>query len=402
MAAAPYFQKRFKDDEWILENFQSSVISVSTFTNLVAVVILTHRQYTASYHYRINAGLVLSIVIFVLLTVSTTYFLDIAPGVYLAFLLLMVAGAAWACGLIQNGVYAFAASFGLPEYTQAVMAGQGVAGFLPPIAQMVTVLLMPDPDDPANNVIPHTPGTEVPPPPALEAGNAAFVYFLTAVCVSLTAVLGFQPLVRRYNRLVESRMVQNMAESMNSVEEAERASRKVVSLFALLQKLRWVVGAVFMCFLVAMFFPVFTPKILSVHPPEAGRLFQPPAFIPLAFFFWNLGDFLGRMATMLPFSLRHRPVALFGVSILRLLFLPLYLLCNIRGNGAVVNSDFFYLIMVQVPFGFTTGWLGSSSMMAAGEWVDEGEREVAGGFMGLCLVAGLTVGSLLSFTASGI
>ena len=68
----------------------------------------------------------------------------------------------------------------------------------------------------------------------------------------------------------------------------------------------------------------------------------------------------------------------------------------------MVESDLFYLLLVQFPFGLTNGWLGASSMMAAGEWVAEGEREAAGGFMGLCLVAGLAVGSVLSFSVAGV
>jgi len=63
----------------------------------------------------------------------------------------------------------------------------------------------------------------------------------------------------------------------------------------------------------------------------------------------------------------------------------------------VVPSDAFYLVAVQFLFGLTNGYLGSTCMMGAGEWVDVEEREAAGGFMGLMLVGGLTVGSLLSF-----
>jgi equilibrative nucleoside transporter 1/2/3 len=233
----------------------------------------------------------------------------------------------------------------------------------------------------------------------------AFIYFLTAVAVSVVALVAFLPLVKRHNHLIEERMINRMAESFTSVEEAERAARKVTSIAQLFRKLHWPAAAVFMCFAATMFFPVFTAKTISVRDPRdpgTGQLFQPAAFIPLAFLSWNLGDLLGRVGTMLPLSLRHRPAALFGLSLARLLFLPLYMLCNIRGQGAVVNSDAFYLLLVQFPFGLTNGWLGSSCMMAAGEWVDEGEQEAAGGFMGLCLVAGLTVGSLLSFTAAGI
>ncbi|KAI5868052.1 nucleoside transporter-domain-containing protein [Durotheca rogersii] len=391
LAAAPYFQLRFRDDRWILDNFQSAIISVSTLANLGSMAILTNIQYTASYPFRINLALYMNVAIFALLTTSTVSWLDASPSGYLAFLLSMVALTAWAAGLIQNGAFAFAASFGRPEYMQAIMAGQGVAGVLPPLVQVISVLVAPAADTSARAQNP-SPGN----------GKAAFIYFLTAVIVSVTALVGFIPLVRRHNHIVENRMMEQMAASMTSIEDAERSARKVIGMAALLRKLHWLAGGVFMCFAVAMFFPVFTPKILSVTPPdEASLLLQPAAFIPLGFLFWNLGD-LGGRASSLFLSFRDHPALLFAASIGRLLFLPLYALCNLHGKGAVINSDMFYLLAVQFPFGFTTGWLGSNCMMAAGEWVEEGEREASGGFMGLALVGGLAFGSLLSFTAAGI
>ncbi|KAL7626249.1 hypothetical protein AAE478_003019 [Parahypoxylon ruwenzoriense] len=391
LAAAPYFQLRFQGDEWILDNFQSAIISVSTIANLGAMAVLTNIQYTASYPFRINLALYMNVAIFALLTASTATFLSASPSAYLAFLLVMVALTAWAAGLIQNGAFAFAASFGRPEYMQAIMAGQGVAGVLPPLVQVISVLVAP-PADTAARAQEASPGN----------GKAAFIYFLTAVIISIVALLGFVPLVQRHNRIVENRIMEQMAASMTSIEDAERSARKVISMGTLFRKLHWLAGGVFMCFAVAMFFPVFTPKILSVTPPgEASLLLQPAAFIPLGFFFWNLGD-LGGRASSLFLSSRDRPALLFVASIARLIFLPLYALCNLHGKGAVINSDVFYLLLVQFPFGFTTGWLGSNCMMAAGEWVEEGEREASGGFMGLALVAGLAFGSLLSFTAAGI
>lgn len=408
MAAAPYFKTRFASNDSISSSFQSAILAISTTTNLGAMLLLTKLQRGASYPYRIHTALLMNITIFAVLTASTRLFLDASPPLYLAFILATVATSAWATGLLQNGAFAFAASWGRPEYMQAIMAGQGVAGVLPSLAQMLTVLLLPPSS--ASPEAPQPRGEQpppvvTPPPPKQEAGAAAFVYFLTAVVVSVATLVAFQPLVRRHNRLVESRMTAAMAESMNSVEEAERAARKVVGLWDLLKKLRWVAGSVFMCFVVTMFFPVFTTKVLSVNAGDDGddggpRIFRPEVFIPLAFFFWNFGDLLGRMSTMLPFSLRHRPAALFAIALARWLFLPLYFLCNIGGRGAVVKSDLFYLLLVQFPFGLTNGWLGSNSMMAAGEWVDDGEREASGGFMGLCLTAGLAVGSVLSFSAA--
>ncbi|GAB1320445.1 hypothetical protein MFIFM68171_10655 [Madurella fahalii] len=415
LAAAPYFQTRVQSDPFLLANSQSAILAVSTIANLLTMLTLTNMQSSANYPFRIYTGLLVNAATFALLTISTSHFLDISAATYLAFLLLMVGLTAWASGMIQNGALAYAASFGRTEYTQAIMAGQGVAGILPPLTQMVSFLAFSSsspngPDQPSEDASATTPtGDE---PPTTETSTAAFVYFLTAVLISAITVAGFVPLVRRHNhhrhRLLSSSSSGPGADLSRSVtslggDGTERSGRRFVSMPALFRKLRWVSASVFLCFVIAMFFPVFTAKILSVHDErESGRLFAPGAFIPLGFFFWNLGDLAGRVSTMLPFSLRHRPKALFAISVARLLFLPMYLLCNLHGDGAVVPSDVFYLLVVQFPFGLTNGWLGSSAMMAAGEWVADGEREAAGGFMGLCLVAGLAVGSVLSFTAAGI
>jgi equilibrative nucleoside transporter 1/2/3 len=391
LAAAPYFSSRLAGDAWAQANFQSAILTVSTVTNLASLFVLSHLQYAASYPFRINLALSVNVGLFAILTLSTTVFLNASPGSYLAFLLAVVACSSWATGLIQNGAFAFAGSFRRPEYMQALMVGQAISGVSPAVAQVVTVMIFPPNADEAS-------GSDE---PTGKSQTAAFIYFLAAVIVSAATLIAFVPLVRRHNHIVENRMVEQMAESMNSIEEAERAARKVTSLWRLFKKLHWLAAGVAVTFSVTMFFPVLTAKIVSVHP-DAGGLFRPEAFIPLGFFFWNLGDLGGRMATALPFSLGNRPLVLFLLSVARVGLLPLYFLCNIGGRGAVVNSDFFYLFIVQGLFGLTNGWLGSSCMMAIGQWVDEGEREAAGGFMSLCLVLGLASGSLLSFTVSGV
>ena len=386
LAAAEYFRTRFESAPEIANRSQSAILAVSTVTNLTVMLILQHLQTGASYPFRINLALIVNTVVFSMLSASTIILVDVAPGWYLAFLLTTVALSAYATGLIQNGAFAFAAGFGRAEYMQALMAGQGVAGVLPPMTQIASVLGV------GNSTMEETKGSS----------TAAFVYFLTAVAISLTALLAFIPLARRHGSIMEGRLVERMGESMASIEEAEVAARKETSMKRLFTKLPLLSTALVLCFVVTMFFPVFTAKIFSVHDGEnVPALLRPDAFVPLGFFVWNLGDFTGRVATVLPFSLRHRPALLFLMSVARIGMVPLYLLCNIGGRGAKVESDFFYLFVVQLLFGLTNGWLGSSCMMAAGEWVDEGEREAAGGFMGFCLVLGLALGSLLSFAAAG-
>ena len=293
--------------------------------------------------------------------------------------------ASLAAGFCQNGVFAYVAGFGMAEYTQAIMTGQAVAGVLPCIAQIVSVLSIAAPKyDDGND------GATVP----QESGKSAFAYFLTATAVTIAALFAFMLLLRRHpDEPLYPRTPDQGAEA------PEHASRKVVGLWTLFRKLRSLSGAVFLTFALTMFFPVFTQQIVSVRPADtAPRILQPACFIPLAFLFWNAGDLSGRLLTAIPrLNLVLWPRTVLLMSVARIVFIPLYLLCNIHGKGAAIASDGFYLVVVQFLFGLSNGYLGSTSMMGAGEWVEVEEREAAGGFMGLMLVGGLTVGSLLSF-----
>ena len=342
--------------------------------------VLTRLQAGASYPSRITASLVLNIISFTLLALSTVLIRDASAGVYFAFLMLIVFAASLASGLCQNGLFAYVSGFGVANYTQAIMVGQAVAGVLPCIAQIVSVVSVPQNEE--------RPGQESP--------KSAFAYFITATVVSAIALATFLlVLVRKHGE--RAGQAKAPVDAIDSAESEEHLERKIVGFWTLFRKLRWMAMAVFLCFTVTMLFPVFTQQILSVREQRtAPRLFTPICFIPLAFLFWNAGDLLGRLLTAKYAAVRY-PRALFLLSLSRFVFIPLYLLCNVHGRGAAIDNDFFYLVFVQFLFGITNGYLGSSCMMGASVWVDPEEREAAGGFMGLMLVGGLTAGSLLSF-----
>lgn len=383
LAATPYFQRRFASNENLLRTFQPSILSVSTVGNLGSMIVLTKLQARANYPKRITISLILTAVVFTLLALSTKVALGISAGVYFGFLMLMVLSASLASGLCQNGVFAYVAGFGRKEYTQGIMTGQGIAGVLPAITQIISVLSVPPKH--------HTDGA-----PNLPS-TSAFIYFMTAMAVSLATLAAFLYLLSR----ASSKRRMQLADEHNAMSDSA-ILRKSIPLTRLFKKLYLLASAVFITFAVTMFFPVFTGKILSVRDPStAPRLFKPEAFIPLAFFFWNLGDLAGRMGPAIPaLRLTHRPRLLLFFALLRIGFIPVYYLCNIGGKGAAINSDFFYLFIVQLLFGVSNGYLGSSCMMGFAEYVEPDELEAAGGFMSLVLVGGLTFGSMLSFAAS--
>ncbi|WEW61741.1 hypothetical protein PRK78_007235 [Emydomyces testavorans] len=388
-AAAPYFQRRFDSDPWVRKNFQSSIISVSCITNLSSVFVLAKLQKNACYPRRIKTSILLNIIVFTLLALSTVLFRNVAIRIYFAFVLLMVFAASLVTGTNQNGVFAYVAGFGRDEYTQGIMIGQGVAGVLPCIVQMLAVLVIPDATETVNQETAE-----------YQSAKSAFAYFTTATGVSAIAFFAFLYL----NRMQRSRRIVLKHTNIPALvsDEDEAPVKKSIPLYVLFRKLHWTASAIFICFAVTMAFPVFTAEIHSVRESEntvPPPIFRAAAFIPLAFLFWNLGDLLGRMFAGIPAlkKLTHRPFLLFMASVARILFIPLYLMCNVRGEGAKIKSDFFYLFIVQLLFGITNGYLCSVCMMGASDWVEEDEREASGAFMGLMLVAGLTSGSLLSF-----
>jgi len=394
LAAAPYFHNRFSDSDRILASFQSAIASVSTVANLGSILILATMQSKANYLHRIVFSLLLSITVFICLGVSTRAFSDVSSSSYLVFSLIMVFFSALATALCQNGTFAYISSFGRPEYMQANMVGQAVAGVLPSIAQITAVLAI-GPEKPELDLDPSKPNVGS---PSMEARKSAFIYFMAAAVVSVLALICMYPLIREQRLAKHARLATSTA-ALN-IMNSDQPNRKMISMFVLYRKLYWIAGAVFMCFAITMFFPVFTARILSNTPASVAPFYlQPQVFIPLGFLTWNFGDLTGRLATSLPFSLQHRPKALFILAIMRVGFIPLYLLCNLDGKGSYVHSDAFYLVFLQFGFGLTNGWLGSSCMMAAGQWVDDSEREATGGFMGVNLVGGLAAGSLLSFVA---
>ncbi|KAF1970763.1 nucleoside transporter-like protein family [Bimuria novae-zelandiae CBS 107.79] len=386
LAAAPYFQRRFESDHRLLRNFQSAELAVSTVGSLGSLILLTKLQANASYPKRIAASLILNSVVFALLAISTRTFLAVSPSAYFVFFLLVVFSASLATSLCQNGVFAYVASFGREEYTQGIMTGQGIAGVLPCIAQIVSVLSVPPKE--SEEGAPQ------------ESSKSAFIYFLTATVISALTLVTFVYLL---SKPASHGHVRPTLDDEEVDPGYGAASHKSIPLLRLLQKLYWLAGAVFLTFAITMFYPVFTQKTLSVRDPTtSSRLFQPAVFIPLGFLFWNIGDLIGRVIPGIPgLTLTAQPRLLFTLAVARLAFIPLYLLCNVSGRGAAINSDFFYLFIVQLLFGVSNGYIGSNCMMGFVEWVDPEEREAAGGFMSLCLVAGLTAGSFLSFIAAG-
>lgn len=251
LAAGPYFQKRFKADPWVLMNFQAAELSISTVVNLGVMLLLTHLQSRANYPKRILGALLINMVAFMLLAVSTRLFTSVSAAAYFGFVLIMVLAASLAAGLCQNGVFAYVSGFGREEYTQGIMTGQAVAGVLPPIAQIVSVM----------SVSAKESSKDAP----KASSTSAFSYFLTATVVSFLTLLAFLYLLL-HNRGPESH--KRSLEQDATEGSSDDAIRKSIPLLKLLSKLRWLAAAVFVTFGMSSFltFSDYPPNSMQRSP----------------------------------------------------------------------------------------------------------------------------------------
>ncbi|KAK2842917.1 hypothetical protein FQN49_005989 [Arthroderma sp. PD_2] len=383
LAAAPYFQLRFADNDWVRNNFQSSITSVFCVTGLAAHFILLKLQKNASYPLRVIVSLMLIALVFTILTISTVAAHGISAAALFSLVLPLVFLSSLSSSMNQNGLFAYVSNFSQPAYTQGILTGQALSGVVPCIVQLISVFAVSE-------------GSEHQTDELSKASKSAFGSFATAVAVCGCALLAFLYLYRFQDKRQAARYFEDDGEDTLSSPPV----KKVVPLLTLFRKTRWLSLSIFFCFCITMAFPVFASKVQSVNkeqPPP--RYSQPGVFVALALLFWNSGDLLGRMLVLLPLPGRVKPspFMLFIFTLARILFIPLFLMCNVGGRGASINSDFVYLVLVQGFFGVTNGCICVSTMVRATEIVDEDEKEPAGAYMGMLLVAGLAAGSVMSF-----
>ena len=125
-------------------------------------------------------------------------------------------------------------------------------------------------------------------------------------------------------------------------------------------------------FCVTMFFPVFTQKIVSVVPEDIAPGSSNLVPSSLSAFWSGILEISSVDLSRASLLLQSESNLSLVFSILRAGFIPLYFLCNIENNGAIIESDVFYLFAVQLFFGMTNGWLGSCCMMDFADYVEDG------------------------------
>ena len=195
--------------------------------------------------------------------------------------------------------------------------------------------------------------------------DAAFYDFLIAVIFLVSALIAFIFLTK--SEFYQFYANENTEPNVESEEKPALENEQLIdnngenprvevlqkmSSLAIVQRI-WVwIISVFICFFVTLaVFPAITVLVQST---TSGNQWSDKYFIPVGcFLVFNIGDYVGRMMASIikwPQATHGGSLIVLIISLLRIAFIPLFLLCNARPNGrSVTDVSSYFLRTLQNP-----------------------------------------------------
>ncbi|XP_055945222.1 equilibrative nucleoside transporter 1-like [Argiope bruennichi] len=286
----------------------------------------------------------------------------------LTILIIIVVGIVSA--ILQSGVSGIAAL--LPaEYMHIMVLGQAFAGILASVAQ--TLSLLGDCD----------------------SIKSALIYFFSSDAVIILTLIS-------YAGIQKSKFFKYHTYSLKEATALKDVSgittRETISILHLLKQIWPYAVTILLDFWVTI--GIFPGLAVLIVPESQGNIWNGKLFIPVTcFLLFNISDFCGRIVGgWLPISSSKR-MHLLTCCALRLVFLPLIMLCNLQPRyhlPVMLSSDLYYIILMTM-LGFTNGYCVAVAMVVGIKSVNPLLQELTGVILSTFLGAGLMIGALTSY-----
>ena len=385
-----YMESRLKGSPF-QNNFQNYFSTVFMGFELISLTWLTLFAKNFSLMKRVNIGFLLLTVVFV-----CTFVLSIVPKpvptVFFRMILALIAVAGIATSLLAS-LYGIVAKYN-PMYMQALNAGQGLAGLVPCMINIITKM--------------SSGKTE-----GQEQGSA---YFIVPIGITVFGYLCFWKALQKKEPVTTDSSFESSSD-IPVTDETNQPSN--TSVFKQIWPLFTGVGFVFLVTLAL--FPSITTNIKSVEKEGTMSLylidihFLSTSFlgqrVDLIHLVFNLSDFIGKSIPGIKFLYMKSTKLSLSVTYARIVYAVLFFLCNVvilaPGGGIqprtfpLVFGDAMYLVIL-FTFGLTSGWFSTNILMQAPSLVPENMYERVGQIMVYGLTIGLAMGSALSFVVRSI
>jgi len=355
------------------KEFTSYLAIASNIPNAIFVILNVIYGQKFRLNVRIMGSLTIMATLFIAVLIMTRIDSDLWQEWFLASTLLIVVFLNICTAVFQGGLIGVAGKFP-SKYMGGMMAGQALGGIFPALVNIGVIALKVSPE------------------------NLGFYCFLVAfifVILSLVAYMAVQTTAFFRHHAGTGDQVITTTTSITS-SSTYRESVGTAWKYLL---------SVFLIFLSSLtVFPSVTVLVESQYK-SSGDAWATTYFTPVTcFLFFNTGDYLGRiLASLIKLPGRDKTGQNLTLllSSLRLLFIPLFMLCNAspenRQLPVLFNTDADYYALMAM-FSISNGYLGNLCMMMGPKTSNDTlEQERIASMMVAVLVLGIGVGSGLSY-----
>mmetsp|Transcript_23420 Transcript_23420/g.73451 ORF Transcript_23420/g.73451 Transcript_23420/m.73451 type:complete len:483 (-) Transcript_23420:66-1514(-) len=431
ITAGPYFTERFCGTA-VLHVFQNIFSLTNSGSQILGLGLALKYSHLASLKDRILIPLTIYCLVFVV-TSALVFVPDsaLSHDAFLAITVLSIFLTAICGSIYAGGIFGLAACFP-PEYTQALMGGQGAAGVIVCLASIVSIVAAPDTtdcdsDDDTDDANDGDDGECA----DFEVDYSAFGYFTVSVIVMASCIMGYLvledlPITQFYatEAIATVRKTGMEASLLGAEGDAEESAKggpvasgpvstdekdeaearpsitETSDLWRVLKLIAYPAFSVWIAFTVTIaIFPSTTQHITSTEYCEDGaNRYQNQLFVPVSFLIFNAFDFAGRSLPGFEWAANLSPKTTAYLTAARSIFVPLFLLCHVDGTQlTVVFDNDAWPMIFMILFALSNGWLASIAMMQGPGLVPVADQELAGTMMLFFLTLGLFTGACLSF-----
>lgn len=353
-------------------NFLAYVAFAAQIPNLLFNWLNVFLQFGGNLTTRIVWGISVQVLIFVFTVILAMTDSSSWPGVFFWVTMVSVVILNTANGIYQNSVFGMVAK--LPtKYTGAVVLGTNISGTFTALINLLAQYMAPN------------------------ARTAAIYYFITALFVLLACFDTYfaLPINRfyRYRELLHKKEV-----SKRHLENSARGKHDTPPYWKIFKQCFPQCVNIFLVFFVTLsVFPSVQSDIVASDP---NFIIPPDYYVTImCFLTFNVTALVGSsIASSVQWPSRRYLVI--PVS-LRLLYIPLFLLCNYQPRGITrtlpvyIDNDCAYFI-IAVTMGITSGYFSSVALMYCPRMVESQYMSTAGMFGAATLITGIFTGILFS------
>ncbi|KAK3748288.1 hypothetical protein RRG08_039540 [Elysia crispata] len=371
----PFDSKR--NNTRLQSEFESYLSIVSQCSNLFFMVLTVLLVRSINVKVRVVVSTVLVTVIFIITTVLVKVDTDSWQQAFFFITLCLAAFMSGVQSVLTGSILGLSAMFP-PLYSQSAMIGQAAGGTF---SALMSLLTLATGDEPI---------------------SSALIYFLIAIGVTIISLMLFISLhFMKYSKFYMSFQNEKPLGEINDYVRRKRFPESRMDFYYSIFRRIWMhcVSICLVFWVTLSVFPAVCALIRSSRVMETAWTMT--YFTPVVcFLLFNVGDFVGRLATFLcKFPGPNRPGLLLTLSFLRIAFIPLLMLCNAqpRNHLSVPLMDDAYPIVLITAMGLSNGYISTLAMSFGPLSVEEEYLEGAGIMLALAMSLGLALGSSFSY-----